>query len=839
MLSKRRKAFRNRLIFSIILVVTGLAAISILAVNVTRELRLLDSARSDNVQWTLSQIEVEFLEYERDLLDASRQKAPDLTKVRREFDIFFSRVNTLSQSPVYRALRQLPEFSENLDLLLVFLNQSAESIDGPDSALIRDLPQLVQAAGSIRPSVRRVSNAGLGYFATEADLLRENISKTLVRLAVGVTFLVATLILLALYLGRLNRLNIRRTREARQASKRMDVVTGTALDAVIVADIDGCILDFNAAAEQTFGYAAADVIGQNLDAFIIPDHQLEAHAERMVLLRDKGARQVVGKGRVKMEAKRANGDVFPVELAIQSAETDEGEIFVSFLRDISHRVAAEQSLMQARDRALAGEKAKTDFLATMSHEIRTPLNGLLGNLTLLQDTQMNERQQQYVRNMNTSGKLLMSHISDVLDITKYDAGKLKLRPVVMNISTLVQDIVDNQSGAATAKDTVMSWRWEGTAVDWILADNERIQHVLMNIVGNAVKFTPEGAIEIVVRAIGLPNSPTLRFEVKDTGIGIPLDLQDEIFGDFMTGDASYDRDVEGTGLGLGIAQRFVTAMGGTIKVDSTPGKGSTFTIEFPVVPSDAPQSAEMDTQPKGPIDPMNILLVEDNEINRLVAREMLRAQGHAVVEAANGEVGVSLAEGESFDLILMDISMPVMDGRTATRAIRSGTGASSQAPIVALTANAVAEEQEAFLTDGMNDVLTKPLSRDGLATLLARYASVSPAQKANTLPANQHLQELRETLGPELSGQMIARFVAEVEEALAFFAKPALTPSAEAAAVAHRLAGSAGMMGATPLRDALIAVENAAKTDAQDAFTEASAELPTLWASQRAQFVSG
>ena len=149
--------------------------------------------------------------------------------------------------------------------------------------------------------------------------------------------------------------------------------------------------------------------------------------------------------------------------------------------------------MAARDRALAGEKAKTDFLATMSHEIRTPLNGLLGNLALLRETRLSAKQARYIKNMDTSGKLLMSHISDVLDITKYDAGKLRLRPVEMNISTLLQDIIDNQSGAASANDTTLQWGWVDAPLTWIRADRDRIQHILMNVIGNAVKFTHGGA----------------------------------------------------------------------------------------------------------------------------------------------------------------------------------------------------------------------------------------------------------------------------------------------------------------------------------------------------------
>jgi len=221
----------------------------------------------------------------------------------------------------------------------------------------------------------------------------------------------------------------------------------------------------------------------------------------------------------------------------------------------------------------------------------------------------------------------MSHISDVLDITRYDAGKLKLRPVFMNIGTLVQDIVDNQSGAAAANQTTLDWGWNGESMDWIYADKERIQHILMNVVGNAVKFTHGGLIAVSVQVIGrLSGAEALQITVRDTGIGMDETLKMQIFNDFMTGDVSYDREVGGTGLGLGIAQRFVKALGGIIEVESAVGEGSTFVTRFPIVPSEAPRVAEFDATRQIRSDPGSILLVEDNEINRAVAREMLRAR---------------------------------------------------------------------------------------------------------------------------------------------------------------------------------------------------------------------
>ena len=833
MFRKNKQAARNQLILSTCLAIIGLVSIAFLAINVASDLRLLRSASSDNVQWTLSQTEVEFLEFEIKLEESVRQSAPDLASLRRSFDIFYSRISTLKQASIYAPVRELPEFSSNLKAIQSFLENTVAQIDATDAALTATLPELAKQTADIRANVRRLSNSGLNYFATESDKRRSNISDTLQQLAIGVSVLLVALALLALYLGHLNRANIRRRSEAIQASKRMNIVTSTALDAVVVCDDNGEILDFNEAAQQIFGYTAEQAIGSELGELIVPDHHREAHNAGMQRMRDSGEKRVVGKGRIKLEAKRSNGELFPVEFAIQSAETEEGEIFISFLRDISHRVAAEQDLVAARDRALAGEKAKTDFLATMSHEIRTPLNGLLGNLTLLGDTHLSAPQGRYIKNMETSGKLLMSHISDVLDITKYDAGKLTLRPVPMNISTLLQDIVDNQSGAALANKTVLEWRWSGEKLDWIYADKERIQHILMNIIGNAVKFTFEGQISVGVQLIGkAPNNSEIEFVVKDTGTGISDELKEQIFDDFKTGDASYDRDFGGTGLGLGIARRFVIALGGQIDVESQEGKGSTFTIRFPVQPTSAPKDTDEKHQTTASTRPCHVLLVEDNEINRTVAREMLRAAGHSVTEAHNGKIAVELAQHEKYDLILMDISMPVMDGRVATRNIRILAGPSANTPIIALTANAMAEEQEAFLEDGMNDVLIKPLSRDGLLHILSQYADTSTHHSVPQAD-NQHIQELHEVLGAETLQLLLANFIAQMEETLVYLKDHAKHPNAEIVENAHKAAGSAAYLGATELRKALLDIERAAKLDDNNAIASTTQVLPQIWKATR------
>lgn len=832
-------SLRLRWLFTLLMGAIGIAAIVYLSINVARDLKLLNSASSDNVQWTLSQTEVEFVDFELYLATLSEIKPEDIQQLRRKYDIFYSRIRTLRQATIYEGLRKQYEFANSLFLVQSFLDQTVEIIDAPNAELIARLPELMERATSVRTSVRRLSNSGLNYFARDADMRRNNVSVTLVQMAIGVTALIFALILLSVYLNHLNRVNIRRRAEVTEASRRMQIVTSTALDAVIVTDSQGVVLMFNEAAEQIFGYTADEAIGNKLGTLIVPDHHRDAHEAGMYRMRLGGARKVVGKGLIQLDAKRKSGDLFPVEFAIQSAETKQGELFISFLRDISSRVEAERELVMARDRALAGEKAKTDFLATMSHEIRTPLNGLLGNLILLKDTNLSAKQSRYVKNMDTSGKLLLSHISDVLDITKYDAGKLVLRPVAMNISLLLQDIIDNQSGAASSKGTSLEWSWVGKPINWILADRERIQHILMNVIGNAVKFTRDGRVSVYAEIIpGDDDRPELQVMVADTGIGMTPELQAQIFDDFMTGDTSYDRDVGGTGLGLGIAKRFVSALGGEIDVESTVGEGSTFSIRFPITPIAEPDQSNKSRKAVNHARNRRILMVEDNEINRFVARELLAAGGHYVVEAHNGREGVEQAASEHFDLILMDISMPVLDGRGATREIRSGDGPNAQTPIVALTANAMAEEQKAFLEDGMNDVLTKPLSRDDLLRVISHYAEEKNMVKtthtsATPAVATKYIDDLRDTLGIERLKPLLNRYASEVENAISSLTQDEQMTLPQIAELSHRIAGTSATLGATVMRAAFIDVENAAKASNAAEVQEHIQNLTPAWAKTR------
>lgn len=805
--------------FLVLVGFVAVCAIAFLTWNVSREIEELSSASSDNVQWSLSQSEVEFQEF------ASRIRiGSDLAGVRRRFDVFYSRINTVSEAKVFEELRADPAFRATLQNIQDWLETTVPYIDATDVELTTQMPRLMSLVQDIRPDVRKLSNSGLKIFAQNADKQRADVALTMIELALALAALIGALGLSVLYLIRLNGHMGRQERARRQTSTRLSTIINTSLDGVIVSDDIGRIIEFSPAAEKIFGYRAKDVIGHELGAIIVPDHMRAGHDAGMERMRQGGEKHVVGKGRVELEAKRSDGSIFPVELAIQSAVTEDGDIFIAFLRDITQQKLDEAELVNTRDKAIAGEKSRSKFLATMSHEIRTPLNGLLGNLSLLRDTTLNSKQDIYLRNMETSGRLLLSHVSDVLDITRYDSGKVSANLEPMNVSDLLQDIIDSQSSMASSQETTLDWGWDGPAQHWITSDRDRLQHVLMNLVGNAVKFTKRGRVSVTV---GWHNDE-VTFEIEDTGGGIPDDLQDRIFDDFVTGNTAYDREVGGTGLGLSIAKRFVDVLGGEIMVASELGVGSTFRVVVPAKTAVSPAKQDNLIERRAVTRPLRVLVVEDNEINRFVVREMLQADGHDVKEAHDGQQGVDIAAAEKFDLILMDISMPVLDGRSATTLIRQGNGASRDTRIVALTANVMPSERADFLARGMNGILTKPLKKADLRAVLG-HQDTQAAHESSTLIDKAHNAETYEVVGADNYPKLLARYSAEVESLVGWLQSDARLDRNDIAAETHKLAGNAALFGATAFRDALLTIERSAKAGEDGAVIAVIATLPDIW----------
>jgi CheY-like chemotaxis protein len=374
----------------------------------------------------------------------------------------------------------------------------------------------------------------------------------------------------------------------------------------------------------------------------------------------------------------------------------------------------------------------------MSHEMRTPLNGLLGSLELLEQGDLDAVQRRHLATLRLSGELLLHHVNDVLDISRLDAAAHSFALEPIDPAAILRDLAESQAAVAAAAGNVIEVVLPEADRITLLGDPRRLRQALLNLLGNALKFTRSGRITLAFTT-GAENEDGLavEFRVSDTGIGIAAEDQSRIFEDFVTLDASYGRAAEGTGLGLPITRRLVTAMGGCIGVESAPGAGSSFWIRLslpvdrgrtePTPPAAAlpPAAPATAAGPSGR--PCHVLMVEDNEVNRAILRAFLGKLGHEVEEAHDGEEGVRLAELRRYDLIFMDISMPRLSGVEATRLIRAGDGVSRDAPIVAVTAHALPAELAAFRAAGIDAVLTKPIRLKAISEAIEAHRAGRPA----------------------------------------------------------------------------------------------------------------
>ncbi|WP_051271353.1 PAS domain S-box protein [Fundidesulfovibrio putealis] len=496
-------------------------------------------------------------------------------------------------------------------------------------------------------------------------------------------------------------------------------------DAVFLINCsDKRLIKFNSAACSLYGYSH-----EELDGMDATNLSAETEQSSLSIVTSPTEDNEILQIPIRIHRKKS-GELFPVELTGRYFKLRGQQVLIVAVRDISARIGVEAALRSAKEEAESANKAKSEFLANMSHEIRTPLNGILGMLQLLETTHPSEEQREYLVGALQSTNRLTRLLSDILDISRIESGKMQTFETEFSIKEMRNSIKGVFELEAREKGLRLEFGRDEELPLELIGDEARLRQILFNLVGNAIKFTDTG--EVRVEACLLPNQVgsaiRVLITVSDTGIGIPDESLKNIFEPFVQAEGSYTRRYQGAGLGLSIVRRLVKLLGGEMAFESTPGEGTTVYLSMPFTIPDKPagftQEEEPRTQAPSPGSPLRILFAEDDSVSSIAGKRMLERAGYLVATARNGQEVLQLLAAQEFDLILMDIQMPVMDGVEAAKAIRAAgeLGAKSAIPIIVMTAYTMTGDREKFLAAGMNDYIAKPVNRDELIKVIERVA---------------------------------------------------------------------------------------------------------------------
>ena len=583
----------------------------------------------------------------------------------------------------------------------------------------------------IRGMIEQIDAHEQTLLVTRRAALDESVRETKWGTAVGAAC-AAVLIVAALAL--LQR-DLRRRREAETALTHQTSILTSVLDSmgdgVVVTDAALRFQVFNPAAERLFGSGMADLSAAQWTAhygLFEPDTVTPFPTDALPLVRAV-AGETVDEAEIFVRHLGAPDGLW-TRINGRPLRDEHGTIHgaVTVCRDVSERKRWEDSLQAAKEAAEAANQAKSAFVANISHEIRTPMNGIIGMTELLLAGELTAEQRRYLEMVSGSAESLLHIINDLLDFSKMEAGRLELEPRDTDLRALFDSMLQPLTVRAQQKGLGLHWAIAPEVPERVVADGARLAQILVNLVGNAIKFTAHGEVSVVVDRAGdgpLPGGDALALHlaVRDTGIGIAADKYEQIFRPFEQADVSTTRVYGGTGLGLGICTRLVELMGGRIWLESTPGAGSTFHVRLIVrsapVALAVPAAAIAATLE--PIRPLHVLVAEDNPVNQELIRALLKRRGHHCTLVGNGRAAVAAAAADAYDVILMDLQMPELDGFGAAAAIRTAPCV-ARVPIVALTADAMAGTAERCLAAGMDDYLSKPVRSAELDAVLARIA---------------------------------------------------------------------------------------------------------------------
>ncbi len=625
----------------------------------------------------------------------------------------------------------------------------------------------------------------------------------------------------------------------RASEERFRLLADNVSDIITLYDQDQVLRYVSPSIERVAGYKPEEVEGRDMFALTAPEDAPSPEA-RQRLAREPALGVNVWRMR------RKDGTTIWVESTstrVPPVEGQKGYAVVSALRNVSERVERESELSAARDRlknqadeltilaqnlemererAEQANAAKSQFLAMMSHELRTPMTGVLGMTDLLLLSKLTGEQEELTTLLQRSARSLLDLLNDVLDFSKIEAGQLDIESIPFDLSEVLSDVVSLFTPTAGGKGVNLETRFPNSYWNVVKGDPKRLRQVLSNLVGNALKFTEKGSVTIAFEELPAPGkSVRLKFSVSDTGIGISPEDSAKLFKPFVQADLSTSRKYGGTGLGLAISKRLVEGMGGEIGLTSSPGAGSTFTFTVWIDPDrsvpriDASAAAAARRREvkraEAQVIPRKILLAEDNETSRYLILTMLTRFGHMVNAVENGAEAVAAARETAYDIILMDMQMPVMDGAEATREIRKFKAGRGKVPVIALTADVIASHRATYFAAGVNAVVGKPVNWAELSAeiehQLAQVPAVERAKVAEVTAASaidrdplldeSALGALADALGEDVLAPMLNTFSANMQKYQTDLAKAAAAGDLkQAKRTAHALKGLCAQFGA-------------------------------------------
>lgn len=839
---RRRIRFDHTLLSAIALVALLLIGISSsfyynrALIESSREMQRI---QTDNMTWTISQLEVEFRRMELALERASTLGKLDQKEFIKTFDIFYSRVSSV-ESIIGQSNLELAEGDLNrISLIVDMRDEMAQIIDGTPAGTPLPYNLLFMQVNAVTPEIREtmvsifavLTKRSNDQNTSHQDLLNEYGS-------FSIYYEIALVIVLLLGL-RLNHVAQVRAAKMREISDVFEKTISCSADAVIVCDENIHVTQFNPAAERILGYSQDEALGRHVKDLIVPDHLMALFYNELKLLLETGTNNILKEGRSVRRARDKAGREFPAEINAVSTKTSEGvPIYLLFLRDISQRHEAQRELKEALATAEKSVRARERFLAVMSHEMRTPLQGVIASLDLIRHSESDIDRDQLLETAEKSSEQALAQVNNILEFTRMSEKGSAEHHETFKLIDVAHELAHVNKSLLMTKGNRVSLLLDPECERAVSGSKRDLETLLQNLFSNANKFTADGLITIRMKAQPSDSGKlAMRIQVEDSGIGIAEDMQARVFDDFETTGKDTPSKQMGTGLGLGIARRAAERMDGTLDLTSELGIGTIFTlrVEFDLVEeTQSPvQETEAQSDPELQFDGFHVLVAEDHSTNRKLIEMMMGRFGFTVTTAEDGREAVEYAKHGAFDLVVTDINMPNMGGLEAA-AIISQQPHHLNTPIIAMTAFTV-EDLAEFDQAGITFVVPKPVTLSSISRMLKRLCEENRLHRReqeistqDTLQSESQMtddhtldtsifDELIMIAGADAAREFVDKFVQEQRDFIERTNQLLIDHNTEAASkIAHKAIGSAALMGAQGLAATMRSVQNNAKSDHRD-----------------------